>query len=153
MSSACELPLAQRVPNYHTIAGLPLSVSAKRHYAESLQRGTPEFRQALAGAHRLGRRALWICNRFPTENALALREFGEICRLQGKHQKAMRYFDKSSNVAKSQAESYELAKTNLAKAKLAQEMGLPESAVMLSEAQAEMQRFDAMIAEGLARIQ
>ncbi len=136
LGEAYRLPLKQCLPNFHTIVGVPLAASAHRRYAESLGAASPDFRQALARAYRLGRRAVWSSRFFPTAKSCSLREFGEICRLQGKHEKAMRYFAKSRDVAESQSESYELAKTNLAHAKLAAEMALPDAPQLLSDAQA-----------------
>jgi tetratricopeptide (TPR) repeat protein len=149
---ACDLPLRHRLPNYHSVAGVPLAVAARRRHAESLELGSKVRRAALTKARSLASRALWICSLYPPEYPAALREYAEVSRIAGKTNRAIKYFDKSIRNAEQQSASYEAAKARLGKAQLLVQLKEPGAEKFLTAANEEMSSFCELIAKGLASI-
>ncbi len=144
---ACTRPLQNLLPHFHVIPALPLLVSALR--ARAQRDGN---RRDLARAHRLARRAAWLCRLFPTEYAFALREYGQLLAQQGKHKRAAKVLEKSCGVAARQDATFELAQSNLALARVKVDMGSLGADQELARAEAEIKHFHDLIDKGLKNL-
>ncbi|HKD37171.1 MAG TPA: histidine kinase dimerization/phospho-acceptor domain-containing protein, partial [Pirellulales bacterium] len=126
--------------NAYVSPNLAWLATARRHQCEQYDGRLPKRRhRLLADANRAARRAVRIARRFRNDLPHALREWGLVLCLEGKSPKALRIFEKSIAAARAQGAKHEEAHTALAAGQLRLELGDPDAAALIHEADVKIQ--------------
>ncbi|MCA9178844.1 MAG: protein kinase [Planctomycetales bacterium] len=134
--------------NGHTILVMPMMARALRLRAEDLQETDPrQCKELRRRSLRLAKRTARISRLFPAARALMLRELSEIQRATGRLRSALKNAEKSCVVAERQQATYELAQSQLLCGQLARQLELSGADQQVQSAEAELERFHAMIRE------
>lgn len=128
--------------NPYIYCGYAWRAEALRVVAEREPKGASQ-RKAIKAAIKAARTALWITKLYHTSRAQALREMGTLLAMQGRAEKAHRYFDESIRVGKSQDATYELAKTRFFRGRAGVQFGWEDAEQEYSEAEREISRITA----------
>jgi two-component system sensor kinase len=136
------LKIARRagVMNAYVSPNLAWLATARRRQFEQYDGRLPRRRRRLlAAAEKAARRAARIARRFRNDLPHALRELGLVLCLEGRTSKALRAFHKSIAVAQKQGAKHEEAQTSLAAGQLRLELGDPDAAVQIYDANVKIQ--------------
>ncbi len=125
---AYEHAVDSRVRNVYTLSCLAWRASCLRRQVEQCRDRLPARRQQLLhAATAAARQAVRTLRRFPCDLPHALREYGLVLAMAGKHWRARLALDKSLRIARQQGADYEYAQTLLARSQLGQEFGWPHA--------------------------
>jgi tetratricopeptide (TPR) repeat protein len=118
---------------------LPMLVTAIRQRSESLRESDPRlsarlFRRAL----RRGRFAVLVCRLFPRQIPHSYREFALLSQSKGRLKRALKYAERSCNVAQQQCAQFEYAQSLLVKGRIAQELGMPSAETEIAAAEEQL---------------
>ncbi len=117
-----------RIRNAYTLSCLPWLATCRRQLAEQCTDRVPGRRKELLREARIAaRRALRAVRQFQCDLPHALREYGLVLALEGKHWRARRTLDKSLKMAERQGARYEYAQTLLAWGRVGKTLGWPDS--------------------------
>ena len=133
--------------NSHTILVVPMLAGALRRRAEAV--APTDARQASVLRSRALRAAKWaarLTRIFPAAYPLALRELSLALASKGSLRKAQRAAEKSCRAAERQNAKYEYAQSLLVRGKLACELGLPDGAAIVAQAQGQLESLEQTIA-------
>jgi eukaryotic-like serine/threonine-protein kinase len=142
IKDSLDLAWKKMFRNPFIYCGYAWRAEALRTAAEREPEGSSR-RKALKAAKKAARTALFITKLYHTSRAQALREMGSILAMQGRNQKARRYFDDSIRVADSQNAKFELAKSQLARGKAGEQFGWPDAEQQAADASQEVARLTA----------
>lgn len=135
-----------RCINSHTILVLPNLADATRVHAQTLKSSDPTAsRQLLRRANKLARRATWLTRFLPTAYPQSLRVRALTLNDMGCRKKALKFIDRSCNVAQRQQAAFEHAQSALIHAELKLQTGAPEAEQELTKARANLAIFRKMI--------
>lgn len=149
---ACNLPIKQRLPNYHTFAAAPIALHVLRRHLSSLSRSSTEFRKQLRKAKKLVWVAASLSRVLPSEASFTWREIGEIARLCDRPKKALRHYEKSIKIAERQNARYELAQSLLFRARILAQESPTRFSDELESCERIIEGFNEQIKKGLERI-
>ncbi|MCA9190718.1 MAG: protein kinase [Planctomycetales bacterium] len=152
VTRACQLPIQQRLPNYHTFAGAPLALHVACSYLRSLVPRSQEYVRQSKKVRSLIRKAMCIALICPSESSYAWCEIGEGYRLVGKTRKAIRSFERSIRIAKRQSANHDLALATFRRATTLSERDPSKYTQEFATANQELARYDQLIQLGLNRI-
>jgi two-component system sensor kinase len=146
------IPMKNVLWLFHSVAGLPPLAMALRLRANELKEtDTVSARRLLKEALRYSRLAIWFSWLFPTERPAAYRELSQVYLVKGNVRRALRLARKSCQIAEKQSAAWELAQSDLLRAQLAQQLGMPNADEELQSAEREMSGFRAMIEEAISQ--
>ncbi len=132
--------------NIHTVSAISTLARALREHAGSLHE--TDSRQAARLRSRALRIARWsvrISRFLRLELPVAFRELSLALAAKGRTKKALKYAQKSCDVAKEQKARYEHAQSLLVCGQLANQLGRPEAQSQIDEATSALMEFDKMI--------
>ncbi|MDQ6727774.1 MAG: PAS domain S-box protein, partial [Actinomycetota bacterium] len=113
---------------------LPWLATALRVEAETAPAWSPRRRRAIVEAGRAARRASRLSRSYRNNRPHALRERGLLAAMAGHPRRAMRFLDRSMEVARRQAARHEHAQSLLARSMLGAELGWADAAARVDAA-------------------
>jgi hypothetical protein len=150
LERAATMVKSTRCVNSHTILVMPMLARACRLRATDLVTSDQKQRSALRKRSlRLSKWSARITKLFPGVQPLALRELSCIYRDMGRIKKALKYATKSCTVAAGQQASHEEAQSELLRAQLAVQLGLPDAETHLESAERIQAAFQSTIDEAV----
>ncbi len=151
-TTACDLPVDHRLPNYHSFAALPIALNVQRRFVESLAPSTASHKANLKKAKKLAWKTRCISIVCQSEASFGLRECGEVNRLLGRKKRALRDYEKSMRIAEKQSAKYDFALSNHCRIKLLHESDSEKYDDELEASNEQLQSFRDMIDRGIADI-
>jgi hypothetical protein len=148
---ACDQPRKHLLLLYHTIAGMPGRAMALREHAEEIAKSdTSQAKRVRKRAMRMARRAALFPRFFVVERPHAFRELSLSHAAMGSTKKAWKFAVKSCASAEQQKAKYELAQSNLVRAQLAVQLGMPHAAAQVEDSQRVLAEFAQIVKEANA---
>jgi tetratricopeptide (TPR) repeat protein len=142
IKDSLDLAWRKMFRNPYIYCGYAWRAEALRVAAEREPKGDSR-QKAIKAAQAAARTALWITKLYHTTRAQALREMGTTLAMQGKAEKARRYFDESIRVGESQDATYEVAKTRLFRGRAGVQFDWLDAEQELTDAEQEIARMTA----------
>jgi tetratricopeptide (TPR) repeat protein len=142
IKDSLDLAWRKMFRNPYIYCGYAWRAEALRVAAEREPKGASR-QKAIKAAQAAARTAMWITKLYHTTRAHALREMGTTLAMQGKAEKARRYFDESIRVGESQDATYEVAKTRLFRGRAGVQFDWLDAEQELTDAEQEIARMTA----------
>lgn len=143
---AAEMVRKSLCINSHMIVTLPELAKACRLHAAVIESDDPQqCKQLQKRALRLAKWSVRITRLFAATYPLSLRELALIYGDLGKYKKGLKFAKKSCELAEKQEAKYEHVQSLLVCGQLGKELGRPEAASQIAEAEKELVRFQEMV--------
>lgn len=146
LEQAWKSALKNFMVNFHTLAALIwLGAALRVRAGELADVDVAQCKKLRKRALRVAKRASWMSRLFPADYPHALRELALVYADMGRTKKAIQALDKSCALAEKQKAAREYSQSMLERACLAQSLEQPGAAEKLEAAQAEVDRFNALV--------